>query len=90
VVVVFHAAVRSLPVTDEVSFAVVARRNPTSSFVGWSSPIAFVPLVTLSYGIPITLHPREFRTRAYWRNPNHAGWRWCPDDNSNGNLRVNG
>lgn len=89
VVVVFKTAVISFPVTHEVSFAVVARCNPTSSLVGWLSPIASMPLIMISHGVPITLHPHELRTRPFRQNPNHPDGRWRPNGNSNGNLGVN-
>jgi hypothetical protein len=88
VMIVFNTAAISFPVTHKETFAVVVRRNPASSLVRWSTPIAFMPLVMLSCGIPITFHPHEIRSRPFWEHPNHPDWRWRPNCNSNGNLRV--
>jgi hypothetical protein len=89
VVIVFNAAAIPFPITHKEPFAVVARCNPTSSRVWWSSPIALMPPVMPSYGIPITLHQHKLRTRRFWQNPNNPGRRWRPNCNSNGNLSVN-
>jgi hypothetical protein len=62
VVIMFNTAAISFPVTHKEPFAVVVRRNPTSALVGWASPIAFMPFIVPSHGIPITLHPHEHRT----------------------------
>jgi len=75
VVIVFNTAAISFPVTRIEPFTVVVRHDPASSLVGWSSPIASVPPVMPSYGIPITLHPQELRTRPFWQNPNHPSRR---------------
>ena len=88
VVIVFNTAAISLPVTRIEPFTVVVRRHPASSLVGWSSPIASVPPVMPSYGIPITLHPQELRTWPFWQNPNHPSRRWWSDRYSNRYLRL--
>lgn len=64
VVIVFNAAAVSLPVARVISFAIVARRNPTRSLVGWPSPIPFVPFVMPARRIPIARHPHVLRSRA--------------------------
>lgn len=88
VVIVLNTAAISFPVTHIVPFAVVVRSNPVSSIVGRSSPISFMPLVMLSHGIPITLHPHELRSWPLWHNQNRSGWRWRGNRDANGYLRV--
>jgi hypothetical protein len=86
VVVMFKPAAVSIPVTLKERLPVMMRRDPTSCRVRWLSPITFVPLVSPSYGIPITFHPHERRGRPGWQNANHSrGWRWA-DSDSNRNL----
>lgn len=86
VVIVFNAAAVSLPVARVISFAIVARRNPTRSLVRWPSPIPFVPFVMPPHRIPITRHPHGFRSRAWRNNGNHPWWRRCPNHDSDRNL----
>ena len=88
VVIVFNTAAISFPVTRIEPFTVVVRRHPASSLVGWSSPIASVPPVMPSYGIPIPPHPQELRTWPVWHNPNHPSRRWWSDRYSNRYLRL--
>jgi hypothetical protein len=88
VVIVLNTTAISFPVTRIEPFTVVVRHHPASSLVGWSSPIASVPPVMPSYGIPITPHPQELRTWPFWQNPNHPRRRWWSNCNSNGYLRV--
>jgi hypothetical protein len=53
------------------------RPNPASSLVRRSSPIASMPLVMSSYGVPVAFDPYELRIRPYRLNQDHAsrGWR---------------
>ena len=88
VVIVVNTTAIPIPVTCIVPFAVVVRSNPVCPLVGRSSPIAFMPLVMVSYGIPITLYPCELRSWPFWYNHNRPDWRWRRNDDSNGNLRI--
>ncbi len=88
VVVVFNTASISFPITCIVPFAVVVRSNPASPFVGRSGPIAFVPLVMVSYRIPIALYPTGTRSWPFWHNHSHPDWRWGGNHDSNGYLRI--
>jgi hypothetical protein len=90
VMIVFNTTAVSFPIPRIESFAVMSRCDPASTLVWWSSPVTLMPLVVLSYGIPITLYPHAFRTWPYRHHYNCAGRRWCSDYKSNGNLRVNG
>ena len=86
VVIVFNAAVVSLPVARVISFAIVARGNPTRSLVRWPSPIPFVPFVMPAHRIPITRHPHVLRGGAWGNNGNHPWWRWRSNHDSDRNL----
>src|ERR1700746_2186087 len=88
VVVVLHMAAISFPVTRIVPFAIVVRSKPASPLVGLSSPITCMPLIMISYRIPITLYPHELRSWPFWHSHNHSGWRWRGNHDSNGNLCV--
>jgi hypothetical protein len=88
VVIVLNTAAISFPVTRVIPFAVVVRSDPVSSFVGRSSPVAFVPLVVVSDRIPIALYPGELRSWPFWHNHKRPSWRWRRNHDSNGNLRI--
>ena len=88
-VIVFNAAAVSFPIPRIISFAVVAWCNPVSSLIRRSSPIAFMPLVMIPHGIPITLHPHVVRVWPCRHNDNGPGRRWRRNYDSDGNLRVN-
>ena len=87
-VIVFDSATASLPVPRIISVAVVVWCNPTSSLVGWSSPIALVPFVMSSHRIPITLDPHASGIGHCGDNRSYPGRRWRPNHDSNRNLRF--
>jgi hypothetical protein len=39
----------------------VMRCHPASSWIRWPSPIAFMPSVAPTHGIPVTLDPYKLR-----------------------------
>jgi hypothetical protein len=87
--IVFYVPSISFPVTLKKLLTIMVRRNPTSSLIRRSSPIAFVPFVMPSRGIPITAYPHELRPWPCWENSNHPGlWRRSNPD-SEGNLGLN-
>src|SRR6516164_499417 len=90
VVVVFDTAAFSLPVARIIPFAVVVRCHPMRSLVRRSSPIAFMPFVVFSQGIPVTLYPCEPWLRHWGDNGNYAGRRWRANHNYHGNLCFTG
>ena len=51
----------SVPIARKITLPVVMRYDPASSLVWRPSPIAFMPLVVPSQGIPISFHPDEIR-----------------------------
>ena len=59
VVVMFKPPVISIPVAWKELFSIVVWRHPAGSFVGWPSPITFVPSIVSFDRIPIAFHPHE-------------------------------
>jgi len=88
VVIVFDTAAVSFPIPGIIPFSIVAWRNPVSPFIGCLSPIALMPLIVISDGIPIALNPNVIRGWHCWHNHNCPRWRWRRNYDSNGNLRV--
>src|SRR5271169_1454034 len=84
VMIVVNPAAISVPVAHKIMLSIVMRYNPPSSFVRRASPIAFMPFVVLSYGIPISFHPHELRIWPCGCNQNHADWGWRGNCNSDG------
>jgi hypothetical protein len=82
-VIVLNTAAVSLPIPRIEPFAVVAGRNPASPLVGWPRPIALMPVVVLSYRIPVTCHPHALWSRLCGYNQCHSRWWWHPNYNSN-------
>src|SRR5215469_1577159 len=85
-VIVLNTAVLSGPVARIITVAVVVWRNPASTLVRRSSPVAFVPFVMMSHWIPVAIHPHAYRVRSCGNNDSHTRRRWCPDHDANGNL----
>ena len=42
------------------ALAIVTRPDPASIFIGWPAPIAFMPAIVTSAGIPVAADPNEF------------------------------
>jgi hypothetical protein len=42
---VFNAPMSTVPITVVEAFSVVARADPTRTFIGWPAPITFMPAV---------------------------------------------
>ena len=86
VVVMFNTAVVSVPVTLKEHLPVMAGSDPASRRVRRLSPITVVPLISLSFGIPITFHPHERGAGPHRYNANYPRrWRWT-DSYSDRNL----
>ena len=88
VVIVLNTAAISFPVTRVIPFAVVTRANPASALVGRPSPIAFMPLVMVSHGIPIGLDPHIFRAGTDRNHSHDPRGRGRPDSDSNRDLSA--
>lgn len=87
-VVVFKAAAVAIPIAREISLAVVMRRDPMRTRIGWTRPVARVPLIVMPDGIPVAFHPHEIGPGSGWNYRQHAR-RWRRSDlDSDGNLCV--
>ena len=79
--VMVKPATAPVPVTVVEAAAFVTGAYPTGAFKRGASPVAVVPDVAITSGIPIAFDPREIRTRAYGL-PVYAGSRGRPDSDS--------
>src|SRR5690348_13783534 len=64
VVVVRKVAARGIPIPGEIPLAVMMGPNPDGAFEGRTGPVALVPAVAMSDGIPIALNPNETGARS--------------------------
>jgi hypothetical protein len=87
VMVVWTVAPRSAPVSFEEPIALIAGPYPTRAFIGWTRPVAIVPLIATPHGIPITIHPKKARAGCGRPNPDNPWWRRRPDSDSNRKIR---
>jgi hypothetical protein len=85
-VIVAHPAAFTFPVALVEALPIMMRLHPASAFIWRAAPIALMPLVVVSHGIPIALNPNELRSGAVRHNTHHARrWRRANSD-SNRNL----
>ena len=85
---VFESAATTFPVAVVEVFPVVARPDPASTRIRRPGPIAAMPSVAPSYGVPVTINPHEFRPWTWRKYGNHARrWRRTNPD-SDRHLRV--
>ena len=57
---VFNAAMWAFPITVIETLAIGTRPDPASTSIGWPAPIAFMPAIVTSGGIPVATDPNEF------------------------------
>jgi hypothetical protein len=74
-VIVFHAAVISVPIACEILLSVMVGLYPASTLVWWTSPVAFMPFVVSSNRVPVPLQPHISRAGATSMDANYAGAR---------------
>jgi hypothetical protein len=80
-VVVLDAAMSSVPVARIELLTIVVRPYPMRSFIGWTCPVAVMPPIVVSDGIPIAFDPHEFRSRSRRHHMNDARpWRRSDPD----------
>jgi hypothetical protein len=85
-VVMLEMAAIAVPVACVIPAAFMARTDPAGSRVWRARPIAPMPSVMPSVGIPVAVNPDKLRPRTWRKHANHAWGRWRPDADSNGNL----
>jgi len=89
-VIVRTAAALAFPVAFIKPLSVMARNDPDGAPVGWTRPVAVMPLVMMPNRIPIARNPDEPRPRSYGPDPNDPGGRRRANLNSDGNLAEGG
>jgi len=87
-VVVLYAAMLPVPVAGEVLLPIMVRSDPVSAFVRRPRPIALMPFVVRSYGVPIALNPDEIRPRTPGKHGHDSGRRRCANPDPDGDLRI--
>jgi hypothetical protein len=85
-VIVFDVAMISIPVTLKILPSIVVGSHPASALIRRPAPIARMPLVMVSYRVPITVDPYKIRARSCGLDPYHAGWGRRTNSNADGKL----
>src|SRR5215831_13369788 len=88
VVVMFKSTAVSVPVTQKERPPIVTRRDPVSPRIRRSSPVTFMPPVTVFRHIPITVYPHELGSRLRRHHVNHSRWRRRTNSDTNGDLST--
>jgi hypothetical protein len=88
VMIVLDPSVASIPVTRKIPLSVMVGCNPTRTFVRRPGPISGVPLIVMSYRIPIAFHPNEIRPGPGGHHGDNARWRRSADLDSNRDLPI--
>jgi len=84
--VVLDAAMIAIPIANEIALPIMMWWHPMSADVRRTRPIAFVPFVVISDGIPVALNPHEVRSGAGWHDSNNARRRRRANANADGDL----
>jgi hypothetical protein len=87
---VFNAAMFTFPVAVVEAFSVVARADPASTFIGWLAPIAFMPAIVTSGGIPVAADPDESGSGLHGDDGDNARLGRSANADANRDLRVSG
>jgi hypothetical protein len=90
VVVMVQTAVIAIPIAGEIAFAVMVRDDPARAGVGRARPVAVVPAIVPSVGIPVAFDPDEILPWAAGNHGDHAGRRGRADLDADGYLRARG
>jgi hypothetical protein len=85
-VIVFDTTMLPTPIPFVELSAIIPRTYPASSLIGRPGPIAIVPAVTVSCGIPVTIHPNVISARTDRTCVYYARAWWRTDSDSEGNL----
>jgi len=89
-VIMLYAAVTSVPITAIEAFAVMARSDPACALVRGPGPIAFVPAITATGGIPVTANPDEVRSGLLGNHRDHPWRGWRKNSDANRDLSAGG
>jgi hypothetical protein len=88
--VVLDAAMFAFPIAVVEAFSVVARADPASTFIGWPAPIAFMPAIVTSDGIPVAADPDESGSGLRGHDGDNARFGRSANADANRDLRVSG
>jgi hypothetical protein len=88
VMIVIKPATISIPVPRIKLLSIVVRFDPSSACIGRPRPVAFMPLVVVAGGKPITVYPREVRAWTSGHDANHAGARRRTNPDAKRNLSL--
>ena len=89
-VIMFYAAVFAFPITVVEAFAIVTWADPAGAGVRRARPVAFMPAIVSTHGIPITANPDKIWSWLLRNHGNHA-WRWwCANPYADRDLSVCG
>jgi hypothetical protein len=80
-VIMFKPAMVSVPITSIILLSVVVWLHPSSTFIGRSRVITFMPFIVPSYRIPIATDPHVLWPWTGWDH-DYAGARRRPDSDS--------
>jgi hypothetical protein len=87
-VVVFEAAMVSVPVTRIKLLSIMVGFNPSRAFIRRPRPVAVMPPVVVADRIPVTAYPGVLRARALGFNVNHTGTWWRTNSDTKRNLSL--
>jgi hypothetical protein len=71
--VVHDSSVVAIPVAFKKHSTFISRPDPVRACVWWPRPVPFMPLVTITFWIPIAVYPEIIWTRGGCSNPLHTG-----------------
>jgi hypothetical protein len=85
-VIVLLAAVISVPIAVVELAALIPGSHPASAGIRCAGPVAFMPFVMVSYGVPVARNPQVFRAGTDRNNSHSARRGRRPDPDSNRDL----
>ena len=87
---VFNAAMSTVPIAVVETFSVVARPDPTCTFIRRPAPIAFMPAIVPFDGIPVAANPDEFGSGLRGDDSDNARRGRRANTDTNRDLRAGG
>ena len=88
--VMFDTAAIAFPITVIEALSIVARADPTCTFIGRPAPIAFMPAIVACNGIPIAANPNKVGSGLCGNDSDNAWFGWRKNTDSNRYLRTGG
>jgi hypothetical protein len=88
--VVFETTVWTIPITGIEPLAIMARADPTRAFIRRPAPIAFMPAIVPSDGIPVAANPDEFGSGLRGDDSDNARRGRRANTDTNRDLRAGG